>query len=154
MRGRNPREAASRLGVQYVVDGRVHREGDSLRIRVQLSGPDGFVLWTDSYDRPAREVFSTWDEIAVAVRRALPVELGGDPLRRRQGDTEDLAAYDNFVKGRHAWFKRTPGGLLQAFPDPADVFRDIAAGSQLDGRDRQRPRRDAGCLLLLATGNA
>ena len=114
MRGSDAREAAALLGVQHVVDGRVHRDRDSLRIRVQVSGRDGFVVWNESFDRSADEVFATWDQIAVAVIDALPVQLGGDSLSDRRGETSDLPAYDQFVKGRHVWFKRTPDGLGQA----------------------------------------
>lgn len=114
LQGAEATEAAARLDVDHVVEGRVHRDGDSLRIRVQLTDPDGFARWTQSYDRSAGEVFATWDEIALAVLDALEVELTRRQLPTQAGETRDPAAYDLFVRGRHAWFKRSGEGLGQA----------------------------------------
>lgn len=114
LRGVDAREAARRLGVGYALEGSVRREGDRLRIRVELSGADGFEQWSQQYDRPAGDRFATWEEIAVSVLGALEVELRGEALPRKAGGTSDLLAYDLYLKGRHAWFKRTPNSFSQA----------------------------------------
>lgn len=114
LRGVNAPEAARRTGVDYVVEGSVRRDADSLRIGVRLVGTDGDVIWNDSYDRSAREMRRTWDEIARAVLTSLEIELGGAQLAAAAGDTESDVARDRFEKGRHAWLKRTPDGLSQA----------------------------------------
>ena len=113
LRGVDAPEAAARLGVEHIVEGSVRREGEQLRIRVELSGADGFNRWSKQYDRSAGEVLDTWKEIAQDVLRELEVELAGG-LRDSDGGTADPVAFDLYQKGRHAWFKRTPTGLLQA----------------------------------------
>ncbi|MBW3555188.1 MAG: tetratricopeptide repeat protein, partial [Gemmatimonadetes bacterium] len=115
LRGVNAPEAARKTGVDYVVEGSVRRDADdSLRIVVRLVGSDGDAVWGDKYDRSAREMRKTWDEIARAVLTTLEVRLGGAELAGASGETDDATARDRFEKGRHAWLKRTPGGLQQA----------------------------------------
>jgi tetratricopeptide (TPR) repeat protein len=57
------------------------------------------------------------------VLRAVEVRLSGRTVAPRQGGTEDAEAYSNYVKGRHAWYKRTPDGFRQAVV----YFRDAVA---------------------------
>jgi DNA-binding SARP family transcriptional activator/TolB-like protein/tetratricopeptide (TPR) repeat protein len=115
LRGRGAQEAAARLGVKHVLGGTVRRDDGILRIRIELSDADGMRRWTERYDLPEeRDVFRTQAEIARAVLRAIQVELSGSAVEPRQGGTEDPVAYSNYVKGRHAWYKRTPDGFRQA----------------------------------------
>ncbi len=56
------REAAERLGVQYVVEGSVRRVGERIRISVQLvDGASGGHLWANSYDRDLEDLFAVQD---------------------------------------------------------------------------------------------
>ncbi|MFN2400620.1 MAG: protein kinase [Gemmatimonadaceae bacterium] len=105
-----------RLGVDAVLDGSVRRSGDRLRIGVQLVGTrDGYELWSETYEREARDVFAVQDEIAHSVVRALRVRLAsasGVPIVARQ--TEDLEAYNLFLQGRALWNRRTSESLQRA----------------------------------------
>lgn len=115
LRGLGAQEAAARLGVAHVLDGTVRRDNGVLRIRVELSDANGMRQWTERYDLPEdRHVFRTQADIARSVLRAVEVRLSGRTVAPRQGGTEDAEAYSNYVKGRHAWYKRTPDGFRQA----------------------------------------
>lgn len=106
MRGQpsDAREVGKRLGVDAVLEGSVRRSADRLRVTVQLVDTEsGYFLWSDSYERDAAEVFDVQDEIARNVLTTLRPWLGesrGLVLRR---PTEDLTAYDHYLKGRHAY---------------------------------------------------
>ena len=115
LRGADAAEAAAQLGVSRVVSGSVHKDRDSLRVRVELSGSDGFRKWGDAFDRSlSREVFTTWDDVARGVLAALGPRLAGQNIQDIGGGTTNHAAMDRFDRGRRAWFNRTPEGLDQA----------------------------------------
>jgi DNA-binding SARP family transcriptional activator/TolB-like protein/Tfp pilus assembly protein PilF len=115
LRGLGAQEAAARLGVKHVLDGTVRRDNGILRINVELSDANGMRQWTERYELlEDRHVFRTQADIARAVLRAVEVQLSGAAVAPKQGGTEDVEAYNNYVKGRHAWYKRTPEGFRQA----------------------------------------
>ncbi|HUG39143.1 MAG TPA: BTAD domain-containing putative transcriptional regulator [Longimicrobiales bacterium] len=116
LRGVSAGEAARRAGVDYVLGGSVRRDpgADSVRIRVELSTAGGDAEWNESYDRSTLRWRATWDEIARAVLREMEVELSQASLPDPAGDTGDREAREMFLKGRHAWYKRTKAGMDQA----------------------------------------
>jgi len=68
---------ARSLDVTYVVEGSVRRSGTTLRIAARLiRADDGFVIWSETYDRQARDILQVQDDIASEVVTA---------LRRSQG---------------------------------------------------------------------
>jgi transcriptional activator of cad operon len=65
-------EIAQALHVSLLLDGSVRESGGRLRVAVQLiRGANGFVLWSDSYDRPAADSLKAQDDVATAVAKAL-----------------------------------------------------------------------------------
>jgi transcriptional activator of cad operon len=76
-------DIAKRLGVAYVLDGSVRKSGKRLRVAVRLVRADnGYVIWTESYDRPFDDILMVQDEIAGEVTKALRASIesgaGGD----------------------------------------------------------------------------
>jgi serine/threonine protein kinase/Tfp pilus assembly protein PilF len=99
------REIGMRLGVTHVLEGSVRREGDHLRVTAQLvNSADGYHLWSDRYDREPKDIFAVQDDISHAVVSALRQKLldrpAGQLVRR---STEDLEAYDLYLRGRYFW---------------------------------------------------
>lgn len=95
-RNENVRSIGKRLGVANILEGSVQRQGDRVRIRVELTrADDGIELWSELYDRKAGEIFSVQDEIALAVTRALQVKLLGQAgsAGTRGTNQEAYAAY-------------------------------------------------------------
>ncbi len=104
------------LGAAWVLEGTVRRAGDRLRIAAQLSSTDdGRLLWSERYDRRLDDVFSVQDELArtiVGTLRATSFAHLTEPVPRRY--TENVRAYALYLKGRHAWNKRTREGVVEA----------------------------------------
>ena len=73
-------EIARNLGVAYVLDGSVRKAGTRLRIAARLVRADnGYVLWTETYDRPVGDLIMMQDDIAGEVTRALTQSIKARP---------------------------------------------------------------------------
>jgi TolB-like protein len=65
-------DIAKTLSVAYVVDGSVRKSGDRLRVATRLIRADnGYVVWSETYDRPFRDILVVQDDIAGEVTKAL-----------------------------------------------------------------------------------
>lgn len=74
-------EIARSLGVAYVLDGSVRKSGSRLRVAARLVRAEtGYVVWTETYDRPFDDILMVQDEIAGKVTKALKesIEGGGE----------------------------------------------------------------------------
>ncbi len=71
-------EIAGELKVRYVLDGSVRKSGGRLRIAARLVRADnGYVAWSESYDRPLHDILMVQDDIAGEVTKALKTSIGG-----------------------------------------------------------------------------
>ena len=69
-------DIAKSLGVMYVLDGSIRKSGDMLRVAARLiRADDGYVIWTDTYDRPMDNKLKVQDEIAGEVAKALMASI-------------------------------------------------------------------------------
>jgi TolB-like protein/class 3 adenylate cyclase/lipoprotein NlpI len=94
----------AQLHVGAVLEGSVSKAGNQVRITAQLiNTADGYHLWSDSYDRELQDIFAVRSQVAQTVAKALQVTLGaGERQRLEQKPTEDLEAYQLYLKGRRA----------------------------------------------------
>ncbi|HEX7251759.1 MAG TPA: winged helix-turn-helix domain-containing protein [Thermoanaerobaculia bacterium] len=70
-------DIAKDLGVVYVLDGSVRKSGSRLRVAARLIRADnGYVVWSETYDRPSDHALMVQDDIAAEVTRALSVRIG------------------------------------------------------------------------------
>ncbi|MFB0565281.1 MAG: protein kinase [Candidatus Aminicenantaceae bacterium] len=101
-------EIGERLNVEMVLDGSVRKEGNKLRITAQLvKAADGFPVWSKIYQRRMKDAFDLWDEISLAIVDTLKIKLlSGEKERLVKRYTENLEAYNLYVKGRYFWNKR------------------------------------------------
>jgi len=101
----DPVAAGRQLEVDAVLDGRLQRSGDRLRLTVQLVPTSGGTpLWADRFDEAFTHLFAVEDKVAERVAAALVAELSADErqrLGRRQ--TESLEAYQAYCRGRYFW---------------------------------------------------
>ena len=115
-RAKDIREIGAALNVGAVLEGSVRTAGDRLRVVAQLTNvEDGYQRWSERYDREMADVFEIQDEIAASISDALRGELadGGRPNRESR-QTRDVEAYRLYMKGRHKWYQRKSGSLLEA----------------------------------------
>jgi eukaryotic-like serine/threonine-protein kinase len=110
-------EIGRRLHVQAILEGVVRRSGDRLRVGAQLTNvSDGLAIWSDTYERRTSDVFSVQDDIARSIADALKLKLGGKAaeLSSSSRGTENLEAYDAYLRGRYLWNRRGAANLRRA----------------------------------------
>lgn len=91
------RDIGRKLGVRSVLEGSVRKSGDRLRVTAQLVNvDDGFHLWSRTYDREVKDIFSIQDEIASSIAGALLDTLY--PVTTTS--TRDVVAYEYYLRGR------------------------------------------------------
>lgn len=97
------------LGVEVLLDGRVQRAGERLRVTVQLIRVrDGVVLWGGKFDEQWQDIFAVQDSISEQVVRALMLGLSGEQQRHlNKRHTENPEAYRLYLKGRWHWSRFT-----------------------------------------------
>jgi len=92
-------DIARELSVANVLEGSIRASGNRLRVTAQLIRADtGFHIWSQTYDGDLHDVFKVQDEIANAVVQALQITLMGGPLTRREGGTQNLEAYQLYLR--------------------------------------------------------
>jgi len=119
------REIGRKLSVETLLEGSVRKAGNKLRVTAQLVNvADGYHLWSERYDRTMEDVFAIQDEISLAIVEELKVKLmGAEKARPVKRHTEDLDAYNLYLKGRYHWNKRTEQGMrkgLEYFQQAAE----------------------------------
>src|SRR5262249_49570480 len=110
-RGKSVRvqEVSRELGVRYVLEGSVRKAGNRVRIAAQLiDGTTGGHLWADRYDRDLTDIFAVQDEVTREIVSALAVKLTkGEQNRLARKGTDNLDAYDHYLRGRQLVFQRS-----------------------------------------------
>ena len=109
-------QIAEELGVQYVLEGSVRKEGDRVRITAQLiDALTGHHLWAEKYDRELNEIFSLQDEITKKIITSLQVKLTeGEQAYVYAKGTDNLEAYLKAIKAYFLYLNGTKDGLLKA----------------------------------------
>ncbi len=105
-------EIARQLGVAYVVEGSVHKQGDKVRITAQLiNAADGFHVWSDTFTRDLKDIFAVQDEIAGLIAQQLQLKLGESTRAAKVVNPE---AYRLVLEGRQFWNLRSEEGFTKA----------------------------------------
>ncbi len=152
---RDPEGAGREQRVDAVLDGRIQRSGDRIRLTVQLIRvSDGAQMWGDTFDEKYTNIFAVEDAVSEQLARSIRLELtGAEQKRLTQRPTENGNAYQAYVKGRFFWNKRTTEGLrkgLEYFQeavalDPAytQAYTGIADSYALLGLFNAMPPKEA-----------
>jgi TolB-like protein/Tfp pilus assembly protein PilF len=94
-------EIARQLGVANIVEGSVQKNGDAVRVNVQLiKAANDSHLWADTFDRKLTDIFAVESEVARAIADQLRAKLSGreeEVIAARP--TENLEAYDAYLRG-------------------------------------------------------
>jgi TolB-like protein len=73
------------LGVRYVLEGSVQRNGNRMRVNVQLiDGETGIHLWAERFDKPVADLFDMQDEVVARLANQLGTELVTAEARRAE----------------------------------------------------------------------
>jgi serine/threonine-protein kinase len=89
-------EIASKLNVGHVLEGSVRRDGNRVRITVELiNAGDGFTIWSETYEREMHGIFALQDEITRSIVDTLKLKLAISPSR----PARSTDAYDAYLEG-------------------------------------------------------
>src|SRR5438094_3119660 len=97
----NLREIARQLGVAHILEGRVQKSGDAVRVNVQLiKAANASNLWADTFDRKLNDIFSVESEVAKAIADQLRAKLTGQEKQVIDAiPTDNVEAYDAYLRG-------------------------------------------------------
>lgn len=99
------RAIGSKLGATHLIDGSVRRQGDQVRIGVELvRTSDASTVWSSRYDRPYRDLFALQDEIALSIAGALQVNLlhaMPGAVNTGRPASGNLDAYNAYLRGTY-----------------------------------------------------
>ncbi len=114
--GKDPFAIGSELGVDYLLDGRVQLVGEQLRVTMQLTSlRDRAVLWAAQFKEKLTDILVVQDSIAAQVAEAIVPKLTGeDRARLVKRGTEDLQAYEAYLRARFHWHSYTMDSLAKA----------------------------------------
>jgi len=107
------RDIGRALNVEVVLEGRIRRAKNKIRLTVQLvSTKTGYQVWSERYDRELSEIFDMKAEIALALVEALSVTLRGpEQSAVSKRHTENPTAHQLYLKGRLHASKFTVDGF-------------------------------------------
>lgn len=132
------RAVGSELGVDVLLDGKIQKVGDRVRLSVQLvRASDGAPVWGESFDEKFTDIFALQDRVSERVAAALSLKLTGEEKKElSKRYTNNTEAYELYLKGRHHWSTFKPEELLTSInyynealkrdPDYALAYSGIA----------------------------
>src|SRR5262249_31968556 len=94
-------EIARQLGVAHILEGRVQKSGDAVRVNVQLiKAANDSHLWADTFDRKLTDIFWVESEVAKAIADQLRAKLTGHEEQVIVSKpTDNVEAYDAYLRG-------------------------------------------------------
>ncbi|PYJ91951.1 MAG: hypothetical protein DME62_14560, partial [Verrucomicrobia bacterium] len=94
-------EIAKQLGVAHILEGRVQKSGDAVRVNAQLiKAANESHLWADTFDRKLTDIFSVESEVAKAIADQLRAKLTGQEEQVIAAkSTDSPEAYDAYLRG-------------------------------------------------------
>ena len=118
-------EVGRELGVEYVLEGSVRRDGGKVRVTAQLIQlSDQTHLWAQEYDRELQDILVIQSDISAEIASEIERELGAPQSRPARADAmtpERSEAYDSYLKGLYFFNKRS------AFPEAIRNFQQAVA---------------------------
>jgi TolB-like protein/DNA-binding winged helix-turn-helix (wHTH) protein len=118
-------QIAKELGVTYLLEGSVRRDGQRVRVTAQLiQGDDETHIWAGNFDRELKDVLRLQSDVALAISSKIELSLEG-PVRARLAGTPtvDPDAHEAYLQGLHAAELRTRPGTERGI---AEFQRAIA----------------------------
>ncbi|MGB5647151.1 MAG: adenylate/guanylate cyclase domain-containing protein [Muriicola sp.] len=104
------------LKVSHILEGSVRKSGNKLRITAQLINvADGTHIYSEKFDRELKDIFEIQDEISEEILDAIKIKLFGSEIKAVfKKYTDNLEAYQLYLKGKFHYNKYTREGFLKA----------------------------------------
>jgi TolB-like protein/class 3 adenylate cyclase len=112
----NAQQIGQELRVRYLLEGSVRKVGSQVRINAQLiDASSGHHLWADRYDGDMSDIFALQDQISRKILSALALKLTVSQQKAlADKGTDDIQAYDSFLKGWQGYRLLTKAGFAEA----------------------------------------
>jgi len=121
----NPAAIGRVLGVSYLISGSVRRTGSHLRVSVELvQAASGTRVWGEKFDRTDADILAVEEQVAGEVAPRIVGVLA--PLERvpvRVRPTENLNAYDHFLRGNYYLARNTARAMVRAVHEYDEASR-------------------------------
>ena len=113
------RSIGAKLGVAYLLAGSVQRADDQVRIRAEVvRTSDGSAIWTESFDRPFRDLFALQDELTRAIAGVLKAKLLSPGVRADdRPPSGNVEAYSAFLRGSFYADRGEDGDMRRAIEE-------------------------------------
>jgi TolB-like protein/tetratricopeptide (TPR) repeat protein len=112
----DPKQVGRELGVRYVLQGSLRKDGNRVRISAHMiEAETGGHLWTERFDRALDDIFALQDEIALNVVGAIEPSLRGAVVARvKRKRPDNLDAYDLVLKAQADVYSGMPAQVTKA----------------------------------------
>lgn len=110
------------LGVNYILEGSVRQEGDQARVSAQLiQVSDQTHVWAQNYEVQLQDILSVQRDIAATIADKIQINLNrGQWAKLAREQTTNPEAFDDYLRGRYAWNRRS----MEDFPRAVEYFND------------------------------
>jgi TolB-like protein/DNA-binding winged helix-turn-helix (wHTH) protein len=104
------------LGVDYILEGSVRREGGKVRVSAQLIRvSDQLHLWAQNYDRDLDDMLDVQNDLGRSIAEQVSANLTPQQkVELSKKHSVNPEAYDLYLKGRFYWNQRTPGAIKES----------------------------------------
>ena len=133
------KQVGRELGVRYLLEGSVRKAGNRVRITGQLIDTStGAHLWADRFDGGLEDIFDLQDLVTASVVGAIAPKLEQAEIdRANRKPTENLDAYDNFLRGMagfHQWTREANEEALTYFYRAIELDPNFASAYAVAAR--------------------
>jgi TolB-like protein len=118
------RQIGTKLGVSTILSGSVRKAGKRMRITAQLiNTADGYHVWSEVYDSDLEDIFGVQDEISLKIVTKLKENFATGNKKETiiKPLTENIDAYNLYLKGRYHWNRSNPEDISKAIK----IFEEV-----------------------------
>ncbi len=118
------RQIGTKLGVSTILAGSVRKAGKRMRITAQLINTvDGYHVWSEVYDSDLEDIFQVQDEISLKIITRLKENFATGNKKESfiKPPTENIDAYNLYLKGRYHWNRSNPEDTRKAIK----IFEEV-----------------------------
>jgi non-specific serine/threonine protein kinase len=113
----NIAQVGKELAVNYILEGSVQRSSDRIRVHAKLINVQtGYHMWAEQYDRNTADLFAVQDDISKNIASEMKLTLSETAPAKKIRPTENLEAYDFYLRGKYLMNRLTEEDFNQAIP--------------------------------------
>jgi len=127
----NVQQIGEELDAHFVIEGSIQRSDDRIRITVQLIDTEsGHHVWSERYDRELKDIFKLQDEIAIAIAKAMQIQLTeGEIAKTRFENIPDLQTYIKALKALEYFRQVTKEANILARKELEEILSVVSEDS-------------------------